>query len=579
MLEYTPEPLLVLRLRGSQAEMGAQHGAMLTELGGWQETRDFYASMPAALLAMGVPQPVRGAARRIFAATGDFNARRLHRARKRHFPEYLARTEAMLEAAGEPRRVARSFAAMDVLQNTVGTLGRYGLLHSTGLHVAAVPACTSVAVWGDASSDGQMRHARNFDFPGAGVWDKAPSVVFCDPDDGLRYGFVSTRGADTPGVTAFNEAGLSLTAHTRFHRDVRYDGVGVIDFGHELIRRCRTLADVRRVAAEFRTASTWGFLVSSASEQQALVLETTSAGVAFTEASRSAQHLATANRYQDPGLAVGEVTSSDTFVVDSNARFRRADSVVARNHGQVSGEDLQALLSDTADPDAPDPEAEDRLVGNCISNAMTVKSVVLEPQSGSVRMGIGPAPTGIGRWVDVPHSWDGPTGRVSAPADAAGSLAESSLTDEARRAAVFHYTTATRRHLGGESPQRVRDALERAVQAAPTEPNLRFIAAMFAVAGGELGVADTHLQAATAREHGVFRRAQQLLWHGRVLAANGRRDEARSRWRELQELPERDGLEPLRRSAKKESRRPMSRLRLRTVIPDIFLFDGTIPGA
>ena len=49
MTEYTPDPLLVLRLRGSQAEMGAQHGAMLTELGGWQETRDFYASMPAAL--------------------------------------------------------------------------------------------------------------------------------------------------------------------------------------------------------------------------------------------------------------------------------------------------------------------------------------------------------------------------------------------------------------------------------------------------------------------------------------------------------------------------------------------------
>ena len=42
---------------------------------------------------------------------------------------------------------------------------------------------------------GTLKHARNFDFPGIGVWDQAPEVVLCDPDEGVRYGFVTSRGA------------------------------------------------------------------------------------------------------------------------------------------------------------------------------------------------------------------------------------------------------------------------------------------------------------------------------------------------------------------------------------------------
>src|SRR5690606_3807791 len=134
-----------------------------------------------------------------------------------------------------------------------------------------------------------------------------------------------TRGADVPGVTAFNEAGLSVTAHTRFHRDVNLDGVGVIDFGHELVRRCRNLAEVRELARSMTTASTWGFLISSAADQRAMIIETTGAAVRCVEPRPGASHIANANRYLDPELAQGEVTSSASFAIDSDARYRRAD--------------------------------------------------------------------------------------------------------------------------------------------------------------------------------------------------------------------------------------------------------------
>jgi hypothetical protein len=572
---YAPSPPILLRLRGSQAQMGAQHGRLLLEVGGYEHMLSFYPRMASAMLSLAIPHPVRGPARRILQAGLTLGAERLDRTRRREFPEYAARTDALLDAGGLGRSFARALGVMDVLQNTVGTVGRYGLLAPTGLSVAAIPACTSLAVWGESSSDASLRHARNFDFPGAGIWDRAPTVVLCEPDDGLRYGFVTTRGADVPGVTAFNEAGLSFTAHTRFHRDVSFDGVSVIDFGHELVRCCRTLAEVRARASKLRTASTWGFLVSSAAEQRALIVETTGKAVRFVEPRRGTSHLANANRYLDPELARGEVTSSHSFALDSDARYARADTAVARAGGKLDRVALEQLLGDTGDPGAPDPHADDRMAGNCIVSAMTVKSVVFEPEAGRLRLSTGAAPTGLGPWIDVPYAWDGPVERVEL---AVGPSEPSTNEVRDRGLAMRRYVAATRAHLDGASPQRVRTLLEQTVAAAPTEPNFRFLAAMFSVQTNDLARAATHLACALEREHGSYRRALLLLWHARVLAADGRRHEAEQAWRSLQQVPDADGVAPLRAAGATESRRPLARVRLLTVVPDIFLVDAALPG-
>jgi Acyl-coenzyme A:6-aminopenicillanic acid acyl-transferase len=571
-----PEPLLVLRVRGTQAQMGAQLGEQLRGLPGADQTMQFYARMASAMLSLAAPHAVRGAARAALQAGMRVGTGMLHRARRRHFPAYVARTEALLRALGKPVALGRHMTVMDVLQNTVGLAGRHGLLHATGLQVAAIASCTSLAVWGSASSDGRLRHARNFDFPGAGVWDRGPTVVLCEPDEGLRYGFVTTRGADVPGVTAFNEAGLSLTAHTRFHRDVGFGGVGIIDFGHELVRRCRTLDDVRRVAGGLQTASTWGLLVSSASERRALVIETTGNAVAFVAPSPGACHLATTNRYLDPGLAVGEVTTSPSFVVDSNARCDRAHQAVRRHPGGMSRADLERLLGDTGDPGAPDPDADDRLTGNCITSAMTVKSVVFEPESARLRLSTGAAPTGLGPFIDVPWAWDGPVGPVEVQGhdEVPVGPGRSAAQQEAMRA----YVAATRAHLDGASPRQVRALVEQAVEAAPTEPNLRFLAAIFAICTGEHSVARAHLRCALEREHGAYRRALLLLWHARVLVVDGEREAAEAAWRELEGLDEPEGVASLKAAAARDRQRPPSPWRLRATVPDVFMIDATLPG-
>lgn len=571
----SPAPLLIMRLRGTQAEMGAQHGELLQSVGGWEQAMDFYPRMASAMLSLSTPARVRGPMRRAMQTSLTLAAGRLHRARRKHFPEFAARTDALLASAGLRPSLGRALTVMDVFQNTVGLVGRMGLLAPTGLSVAAVPACTSLAVWGASSSDGVLRHARNFDFPGAGVWDMAPTVVLCDPDEGLRYGFVTTRGADVPGVTAFNEAGLSLTAHTRFHREINLDGVSVVDFGHEIVRRCRTLEQVRELAAKLRTASTWGFLVSSAEERSALLIETSGEQVRFVEPRPGDAHLAQTNRYRDPELSAGEVTSSPSFAIDSDARFDRADAAIARCGGTLGREDLQRLLGDTGDPGAPDPEACDRLGGNCIVSALTVQSVIFEPEAARVRLSVGPAPTSLGPWADVPYSWDGPVERVAAPET---EHPHPHPRDAGELLAMRRYVAATREHLSGASAKRVREQLELAVEAAPSEPNYRFMAGIFALVCNDLRGAAEHLDRACEREEGSYRRALCLLWLGRVLAADGRMHGAAEAFHALARLPRSGEIVALQEAGAAELVRPLSRMRVRRVVPDIFLIDAVLPG-
>ncbi len=42
--------------------------------------------------------------------------------------------------------------------------------------------CTSAVAWGDATVDGKLLHARNFDYHGVDVWPRSAAVIFHEPE-------------------------------------------------------------------------------------------------------------------------------------------------------------------------------------------------------------------------------------------------------------------------------------------------------------------------------------------------------------------------------------------------------------
>ncbi len=559
----SPQSLTVLRLAGSEEEMGHQHGAIVRELGGCDELARFYPQMATKLLTLRSPSSQRAVLRAVMQPIVAASARRLTRARQERFPELLARARAVVRSAELPADLVPWLTVMDVFQNTVGRLGGLRIPQLTGLRLAGIPMCSSLAAWGRACDDGTLRHARNFDFPGIGVWDAKPAVVLCRPSTGLRYGFVTTLGVDLPGVTGFNEAGITVTAHTRMHVDVNPDGAFIGDLGHELVRKASTIDEAVALATQIGAASTWGLLVSSAREKDAVVIETTGKAVRVVRRG-DADFVACTNRYQSRDLAPGEILTSTAFGVDSDARMETL--VRAGRRGGLTAQALQELLAETRDPNVPDNDAVEQITGSCVASPMTVQSVVVEPELGQVRVAAGRAPTARGPWQTVSWDWEGDPGIVEVrPVDLP-------TVESALERATHAYVEAARLDVDGASAGQVRARLHTAAGAAPTEPQIQFLGALAAMGDRDLELAGERLARGLVHQRAPFRRAQLHRWAAKVADARRAPAEAAMHRRAVHVIGE-DSLS-INVLVDMDARRPATRQDLSRVVPDVLLVDA-----
>ncbi|MFN0246169.1 MAG: C45 family autoproteolytic acyltransferase/hydrolase [Kofleriaceae bacterium] len=546
------KPLFLARLAGTQEQMGAQHGRLTAQ----DAVRlvEFYRAMPEKVLAGGLGKI------ETFAVRTLANAWQSNLARHRP-PEFAARTRAFAEAAArelgdyDTSTAMRTIATMDSLQNCVslfarGRLGPFAKPMTARTTAAAIPACSTVIVWGKATADGELMFARNFDFPGVGVWDVAPSFVVCAPDKGQRYGFFSARGADAPVVTVVNEAGLVIAPHTRWHSDITWSGAMIVDVIHEIARRAETLADAIAIAKERPASSSWGVAIGSAREKSALVLELAGPHVEVYRAAPGADFLVCNNHYKTASIQRGEFRASHAWSAHSGRREKHLRALVENRSAPLVPRDLARFLGDREDAGVK------RQFGGILAQAVNVHCVVVSPAKLRAHVGVDRAPTCEGRWAEVTWHWDGPAGgweMTSIPADA-GFVAtaldnfvapHSRTTDHVHAAAIAY----EHRH---DIPA-ARAAIERAVTESPTDPSLRLTAAWLAMQDGAPERAVAHVEVGLTHETDAYRSGQLLLWGSR---AARRSDPARSlQWQERLERLTGDGVDELRARLRERSRR------------------------
>lgn len=561
-----PYPLFIAHLRGTQREMGAQHGSMTRAAGGWQAVMDYYPRMPEILVA-GDSAVGRMAVRPLV----ELGAAALEQARPR---ELRQRSRAYMEGLGMSAGLSRHYQCMDVFQNMVNLAGRYRLgPFAQRLMEQAPPACSTLVTWGAASDDGTLRHARNFDFPGVGIWERLPAIVYCTPDQGLRYGFVTVRGGDIPTVSAFNEAGLVLTTHTRFHRDAHWRGMGIVDLGHEIIRSARTLAEAEAIIRRRPVASSWGFCVSSASERRSVCFEVCGGHVHVVEPGAEEEYLAATNHYIHPEMQKGQVVISPAFMRNTIGRYQALRSLASR--GGLSVADLQGGLGSYMDV----ANGVERAAGGVVAQVLSVHSVVIEPERERLCLSLGPVPTGCGPWVTIDWDWrDEPGFAIKRFDEQLEALPTHHSPryghgDAAEAMASFVEAAAISGRAG--DPARAQEALDRAVALDPTEATYRLMAGGARLRANDPHGALEHFYKGLEHEAGPFYRGQFLLWAMR--AANAAADEvvAGNLRRELMAL-EHPLLAEHKHQAQREVQSPLSasaltRVRLNYHLGDLAL--------
>src|SRR5690606_23807123 len=102
--------------------------------------------------------------------------------------------------------------------------------------------CTAFAAWGEASADGNLYVARNFDFEAGEVFDVDKAVVYVWPEQGHAYVHVAWAGM-AGAVTGMNAAGLSVHVNAARTDEVGFGRMGtpVSLLVRRVLQACETI--------------------------------------------------------------------------------------------------------------------------------------------------------------------------------------------------------------------------------------------------------------------------------------------------------------------------------------------------
>lgn len=505
--------LHVLRLAGSFREMGEQHGALLREevLRGPMPYYRAHFTKLVGRSALGPLAPL------VWPALQMLVGRRVGK----NIPPFAHETIAGI-AAGSGMKLQDLLDGCTMPDSLLWLASRLMDVHAPGPAVAHRISlglgCTSAIAWGDATQDGKLLHARNFDYHGVSCWPRDAAVVFHEPDQGQRYVSIASAGVGLGGITAMNEAGLSLTVHQHMFTDRAMLGgtpIGIV--GDVIMREAKSLDDAEAILASNEPIGCWTYLVTDGRRKQVLCWEENPERHVAIKPATTRSTFGYANVYLDPELGETEVNLYGSYWRHNAARHRKANQLLEERRGTLDPQSIAEILAD--------PGHDACRISEAISMVMTVGSVVFRPEDGVVWVGTGEAPTSRGTFV--PFSLD----RADHDPSHGELRTEGRESADARRA-FEHYRVAYVAYLDEHDLRKTRGELEHARRLAPSQPLYHFLAGLCAMQADDTAAALEALSRAIELGHPhEERRAAFHLWRGRANMQAARKKDASADWR------------------------------------------------
>ncbi len=267
-----------------------------------------------------------------------------------------------------------------------------------------LPGCTSAVAFPSWTKEGRFLACRNLDYLIVGSWERQATVVFNEPDHPgeIPYVALTSAGVHTGGLTAMNREGLTLFTHAHFGKKVTLQGHPIIVVGDEVIRKAKTLTQAIDLVSRKRPFANWSFVISSAREKDAAVVQMTPDGVRVHRVSDGL--LTHTNYFHSDDFRKTEALLSGAYCEDLHARFFRMRQLLESHRGKLEPRHMAETLGDHVDFFT----GQERVFGNTLSVVTTIKSAVFEPESLKFWMGYRQeSPVGLGDFleVDVEKFW------------------------------------------------------------------------------------------------------------------------------------------------------------------------------
>jgi hypothetical protein len=545
----------VIKVGGTPYEMGLQHGTFLRRLipdGPLPYFRTYLEKMlaqsslgPAGKLAYPVLQKALG--KRVAKTMPDFaleTIRGLADGSGLDYQDVLdgcTMPDALLVVVGNYIKWTRAQRAVD---------------HRTNLGIG----CTSAIAWGDATTDGKLLHARNFDYYGVGCWPRTAAVAFHDPEGGQRFVSACAAGIPMGGATAMNEAGLTLTVHQHMFTDAaRLGGTPIGLVGDIVMREATNLDEAEAILREHKPIGCWTYLIADGKRRELLCWEEDPRRQAARRVTDESATFAYANIYLDEELARTERNIYGSYWRHNEGRFRRARTLLEDGYGDLDPQRLAEILGDEG-------EGHCRL-SRAIGMLMTTASVVFSPEDGLVWVGTGQTPTSHGTYECFDLN-------AERHAPERGTLQVGDPETEASRAFEV-YRQAYIADVDDEDHARSRVLVDEAVALQPDQPLYRHVAGLLALRARDTSSARAAFTSAIDLGHEDPERVASFhLWRARAHDVAGDRAHAQADYRRAIDGPH---DRPVGAAARRGLKKPYSPRRARHIHVDFAFADIAAP--
>lgn len=230
----------------------------------------------------------------------------------------------------------------DLVPDAYQRMLNYHAAHDVGhaLQNMSLVGCTSFASWNEDSEDSSLVIARNFDFYVGEDFSRNKIIAFYKPEKG--YPFMTVTFGGMSGVlSGMNAEGLTITLNAAKSEVPSSAATPVSIVAREILQYASTIDEAYAIAAKRKTFVAESFLIGSAHDRRAVIIEKSTDTLALYDSGKSS--LVCANHFQSTLLGKTKVNEEHMLVSASPYRYHRVEELMDRS-GKMNVQKAVSIL-------------------------------------------------------------------------------------------------------------------------------------------------------------------------------------------------------------------------------------------
>ncbi|GAA4775432.1 MULTISPECIES: C45 family autoproteolytic acyltransferase/hydolase [Flavobacterium] len=193
----------------------------------------------------------------------------------------------------------------------------------------ALVGCSSLALWGDKTEDGELLLGRNFDFYAGDEFAKDKIVAFVTPDTGHPFMMV-TWGGMIGVVSGMNKEGLTITINAGKSKIPLVAKTPISIVAREILQYASNINEAIEIAKKRQVFVSESMMIGSAHDKKAVLIETSPDNFGVYEVPNQDNHLVCTNHFQSEPYKTDERNVEHIKESHSKYRFDRLEELLQK---------------------------------------------------------------------------------------------------------------------------------------------------------------------------------------------------------------------------------------------------------